>query len=421
LGLAGIRDLVSFLKYDTSEANPLRRADGSPATPTALGWGVSQSGRCLRVLLHEGLNADEQGRIVFDGLMPHVAGGGLGFFNHRFASPTRYSTQHADHLYPTDVFPFAYGVECDPFTGRRDGILERSRRSGAVPKIMHTQTSAEYWNRAGSLAHTDPAGTRDSRIPDEVRIYAFGGAQHGPGSGNASEPGNGQLPDNPTDYRPLLRALLVALDRWVRDDVEPPESRYPRIDEGTLVVWDEISSGWRALPGIRYPDVIHQPAFVDYGAEFLNWGRITQQPPVAGGSYRVLVPAYDVDNNERGMLQLPSVAVPLATFTGWNHRAARTGAEAELLRLNGSYIAFPRTTTERMECGDPRAAILERYASFEEYRARFQSAAQQLAAERYLLEEDLPRLMEFAERQREAFAAEPDEVTEGGSDTPATP
>ena len=46
---------------------------------------------------------------VFDGLMPHVAGGGLGFFNHRFAQPTRHNAQHEEHLYPTDVFPFTYG------------------------------------------------------------------------------------------------------------------------------------------------------------------------------------------------------------------------------------------------------------------------------------------------------------------------
>ena len=71
-----------------------------------------------------------QGRQVFDGLIPTIAGGGQGFFNHRFASPTRTATQHGGHLYPADVFPFPYGDETDPFTGRTDGLLRRARAVG---------------------------------------------------------------------------------------------------------------------------------------------------------------------------------------------------------------------------------------------------------------------------------------------------
>lgn len=176
LGLAGIRDLVSFLKYETSSQNPLViAARKAPAVKFAYGFGVSQSGRCLRQFLYDGFNADEQGRQVFDGVMPHVAGGGLGFFNHRFASPTRHNSQHDNHLFPADQFPFAYGDERDPFTGREDGILRRDRARGTVPKVMHTQSSSEYWHRAGSLVHTDPTSARDAVLPPEVRIYCFGG------------------------------------------------------------------------------------------------------------------------------------------------------------------------------------------------------------------------------------------------------
>lgn len=133
-GLAGIRDLVSFLKHDKSEANPLRRADGLPAARQALGFGTSQSGRCLRMFLYDGFNADEQGQRVFDGVMPHVAGAGLGFFNHRFASPTRHNGQHDNRLYPADVFPFAYGDDADPLSGRTDGILRRARVAAPFPR-----------------------------------------------------------------------------------------------------------------------------------------------------------------------------------------------------------------------------------------------------------------------------------------------
>jgi len=403
LGLAGIRDLISHLKYERSPANPLLRASGELPVERAIGFGVSQSGRCLRMLVCDGFNADEEGRIVFDGLMPHVAGAGLGFFNHRFASPTRHNTQHDNHLFPTDLFPFAYGDERDPFSGRTDGILRKARETNTVPKVMHTQTSAEYWTRAGSLVHTDPSGTRDAEIPPEVRIYAIGGAQHGPGSGVPGERTSGALPHNPTDYRPALRGLLTSLDAWIRDGVEPPASRYPRISAGTLAPWPAAECGWLPLPGVRYPETINQPEFRDYGPEFFTHRRITTHPPELRGAYRVLVARCGPDDNETGVLLLPSVAVPLATFTGWNLRHPSIGAESELLSLAGGYIAFPRTAEERQATGDPRLSVQERYPSFDDYLERYAAAARRLIDERYLLEEDFQRLLELAQRQRPLF------------------
>lgn len=250
LGLAGIRDLVSFLKHDHSQRNPLRSADGVFIARYAYGFGTSQSGRCLRMYLYDGFNADEQGRQVFDGVMPHVAGAGLGFFNHRFASPTRHNSQHDNHLYPADCFPFTYGDEQDPFTHRVNGILRRARAAGVAPKTMHTQSSSEYWHRSGSLVHTDPLGKRDAEIPEEVRIYTFGGTQHGPGDGVPGKSARGQLPGNPSDYRPFMRGLLTALDAWVRGDREPPPSVFPRFSDSTLVGWKQDESGWRSIPGV---------------------------------------------------------------------------------------------------------------------------------------------------------------------------
>ncbi|HLQ44560.1 MAG TPA: alpha/beta hydrolase domain-containing protein, partial [Planctomycetaceae bacterium] len=291
LGLAGIRDLLSFLRHEASEKNPLWIVDQrASAAKFAYGFGVSQSGRCLRQFLYDGFNADEQGRPVFDAVMPHVAGAGLGFFNHRFASPTRHNGQHDNHLFPADQFPFTYGDEVDPFTGREDGLLRRDRVRGTVPKVMHTQSSSEYWHRSGSLVHTDPRGQRDAVIPPEVRVYCFGGTQHGPGSGvPASAPGNGQLIGNPADYRPLMRALLTALDEWVRTGKEPPASVYPRLADGTLVGWRESESGWHALPGLRYPEVIQQPEHLDRGPDFYRFRRSTIEPPMSRGHYVVKV------------------------------------------------------------------------------------------------------------------------------------
>jgi hypothetical protein len=403
LGMAGIRDLVSCLRHETGVMNPLL-VDGRPVVERAIGFGVSQSGRLLRMFLYDGFNADESGRPVFDGLIPHVAGAGLGFFNHRFASPTRHNTQHDNHLYPVDLFPFAYGDQTDPHTGRAEGLLTKARAAGVVPKIVHTQTSAEYWTRAGSLVHTDPQGLEDAQIPPEVRIYAIGGAQHGPGSGVPGERTTGWLPANPTDYRPIMRALLTALDDWIGQGIEPPASFYPRVSEGTLRGWRHDDSGWPPLPGVRYPDIIHQPEWRDYGPEFAALRRISVHPPGIRGNYRVLAPAYDPDGNEQGLLALPSIAVPVATYTGWNLRHPSIGSETELVSLMGSYVPFPRTAADRQRTGDPRRAVLERYPTYDAYIEQFTAAARRLIDQRYLLADDLPLLLDQAAKNRALWA-----------------
>ncbi len=403
LGLAGIRDLVSCFRYVADDRNPLRLQSGAPAVNRAHGFGTSQSGRCLRMFVHDGFNCDEAGRRVFDGIIPHVTGGGLGFFNHRFASPTRHNAQHDNHLYPADVFPFTYGDERDPFTGRTDGILRRSRASDTVPRVFHTQSSSEYWHRSGSLVHTDPLGQRDAEIPPEVRIYSFGGTQHGPGSGLARSRASGQLPSNPADYRPFLRSLVLSLDAWTKNGVEPPPSVYPRISRGELVGWRAHESGWRPLPGVRYPTVIQQPELLDRGPEFATLRRTTIEPPVSRGAYVVKVPAYGADNNERGLLMLPSVAVPVATYTSWNLRHRSIGSETELLSLQGGYIPFAPSVKERDGTGDPRLAVVERYGSFDRYLEKFRAWTLKLVEEGYILEEDVVKMERLPWRHEKLF------------------
>ncbi len=415
LGLASVRDLISFLRYDLGSKNPLQRADGKIPFTRTHAFGISQSGRFLRHLLWQGFNLDEKGRIVFDGLIPHVAGGGLGFFNHRFAQPTRHNGQHEDHLYPCDVFPFTYGDSKDSFTGREGSILKVYEKSRCLPKIMHTQSAAEYWHRSGSLVHTDPLGQQDARIPDNVRIYAFGGTQHGP----ASEPlkvSFGQNLPNPGDFRPLMRALLEALDDWVREGKTPPPSVYPKIAGGgnpgfssmaarTLVPLEEIQRRFPAIPTIDFPKVMQTPPFAFYGKDYWTDFRVTVEPPQhkPGEDYVALAPAVDEDGNDLGCLLVPEVRVPLATYTGWNLRAKEFGAEGMLANLMGSYIPFARTPDQRMKFKDPRKSIAERYGTFAEYRIAFFRECQKLVDGRYLLEEDLSRLIESRARHRDLF------------------
>jgi hypothetical protein len=393
VGFAAVRDLISFLRHDAGERNPLRLSDGKPAIRRAHGFGVSQSGRFLRNFLYLGFNADEGGRRVFDGLMPHVAGGGLGFFNHRFAQPTRFAGQHEDHTYPIDYFPFTYGKEIDPFTKRTDSILGLDDPDHVLPKIMHTQSAAEYWHRSGSLVHTDPLGTKDADIQANVRIYAFGGTQHGPAA-NPPPRGIADNLNNPGDYRPFLRALLDALDLWVTENKEPPASVYPRIDEKTLVSWKQKGTGFPAIPGIRYPEVIQEPLCLDYGPRFLKEGIITFEPPKVLGKYVVMVAKSGPDGNDLGTLLAPEVGVPLASYTGWNLRRREFGAEAMLANLLGSYIPFAKTKVERLANGDPRPSLEECYGSFETYRKQFAGNCARLGKEKYLLEEDAKRLID---------------------------
>lgn len=392
---ASVRDLISALRNGEGDANPFASSK-QPPFKYAYGFGVSQSGRFLRELLYSGFNQDERGRTVFDGFMPHVAGAGLGSFNHRFAQPTAFSTQHEYHDWPTERFPFAYGSSQEPFTENRDGILARCEAAGTVPKILHTQSSTEYWSRAGSLVHTDPLGTVDASIPDSVRIYSFGGTQHGPAS-YPPEKGVGQVAANPADYRPFLRALLDRLHLWCRDGKLPPPSTYPTLVAGTLVDWGRHSTGFPMIPGTRYPNVIYTPSLLDLGSQWSAKRIIDVHPPRRRSDYTVLVPKCGPDGNELGCLLPPEVAVPLATFTGWGLRSREAGAENDLVGLNGSYIPFPVTKAQRSETGDPRPSIQERYASLDDYLRKLDDEMQRLQQTGYLLEEDRKAIRE---RQR---------------------
>jgi alpha/beta hydrolase family protein len=402
-GLAGIRDIISALKFGRGEQNPLLTISGQPLIQRAIGFGTSQSGRCLRHFLWDGFNADERGRQVFDGVIPHVAGGGLGFFNHRFASPTRTNDQHDEHLFPADYFPFTYGDSTDPFTGQTDGILRKARAANAVPKVFHTQSSSEYWHRSASLVQTDPLGRKDVEIPPEVRIYSFGGTQHGAGSGFPGAIGAGQLISNPADYTPFMRWLVVALDAWIKDGRQPPPSVYPTIADETLVGWRKNEIGWPAIPGVAYPDVIQQPAFLDRGPKWSTERIATIEPPLIKGNYVVKVPAVDADGNERGCLNLPALTVPVATYTSWNLRSASVGAAGDLLALQGGYIPFPLTRAIRLESKDPRPSLAERYGSYDEYERLYMEASERLVARGYLLAEDLPRLRSLCQRFKPLF------------------
>jgi len=410
LGLAAVRDFVSFLRHEPGAANPLAE-QGAALPARTIAWGVSQSGRFLRHFLYDGFNEDEAGRLVFDGVLCDIAGAPRGSFNHRFAQPSRFDRGHEGNGYPTEQYPFHDLPVPDPLSGRSAGQLDRLLARGRAPKLFYTNSSNEYWAKGASLIHTDPLGTRDVAPPDDVRIYHFAGTGHVAGPfppGDAgSQPGVtepiGRYPATPVDRRAALRALFLALEAWVRDGTAPPASCYPRIADGTLVSGAAAAAQWPAVPNVRFPSAPRPAYEPDYGPEWPR-GIIAQEPPAAGREYPTLVPALDADGNELGGIRLPEVAVPLATYTGWNLRHPDTGAPEALANVLGSIFPFAATAAEAAARGDLRQSIAERYAGRDDYLERVRAAANELLARRLLLAEDLPALLERAEAGWTLFA-----------------
>ena len=400
-GMAAIRDMVSAIRFGDDAADELAKF-ALPDIDSTVAWGISQSGRLLRQFMYEGFNEDLKGRKVFDGVIPVIAGGGYGMFNNRFAMPTRTNGQHSNHLYPNDLFPFTYGESTDPFTGRSDSIFGKARISNTVPKLMHIQTSNEYWVRGGSLPHTNPQGTADAVIPEEVRFYTIGGSQHGSGSGLPGAATFGQLPANPNMWSPITDSLLAAMYDWVANGKAPPESRYPRIADGSLVsahLDGRINSrAWNRLSGVDHPDVIYTPGFANYGDRWMEQRIIDVHPLTTDMHYKTLVPAVNSNNNDSAQTTVlpPLTQVPLASFVPWNLRAVRTGAENSLARLSGGYIPFPSSVAAAEQTSDPRTPITSLYSLLGDYLSSYELATDTLISEGYLLPEFKQTYMNIA-------------------------
>ncbi|MGE0704019.1 MAG: alpha/beta hydrolase domain-containing protein [Vicinamibacterales bacterium] len=363
-GLVAFRDVSSWIKY---------RDDAPARAGQAIAFGSSQSGRFLRSFLYQGFNADEQDRQVFDGVMAHIAGAGRLSLNERGAIP------NALGMYSATFFPYSDASQRDPASGREEGLLENDRAGRHRPKIFYTNSAVEYWGggRAAALVHTTLDGHRDLTLPENVRFYLFSGTQHSPAQ-FPPQMSTGQQLANPVEYWWSMRALLVAMERWVREDVAPPASRHPQLADATLVAADRIA--FPAIPGVQSPRRIE---------------------PGRDGATRLplLVSQVDADGNELAGIRAPDVAVPLATYTGWNFRTREIGAPDQLVALLGSSIPFPKTRADREASGDPRRSIEERYTSRAQYLAEVRKAADGLVAAGYFLAEDVGNVIERAGEQ----------------------
>jgi hypothetical protein len=389
IGFAAIRDIVSFLRYET-KANPLAPQE-RPRIRHALGFGISQSGRVLRDLVYLGFNQDLAGRQVFGGILPVVAGSRRTCINWQFAQAGRYSRQHEDHSYGDDQFPFSYPTLSDPISGRSDGILQCARDTGVCPKVLHLDTESDLWQARSSLVVTDTSGA-DIAMPDEVRVYTVSGVSHAPFR-PLTKPVM-QLPGNQLGYGAFMRALLVALFEWVDRGIVPPDSRFPSRATGTLVPLAEARAAFPRLPQVNFPNVLNELRLRDHSVE----------PPIERTAYPVFVQLTDADGNALGGIRHPLLEAPLATHAGWSLRASGYG-EGDLFTIQGSMIPLAATETERQHAEDPRPSRETRYASLEAWAARLAEATDRLVAERLLLTEDRDRLVAAARASWDAFQA----------------
>jgi hypothetical protein len=392
LGPAGIRDLISFLKYGGPS---LLFNDMSNFMKRAIGFGASQSGRFLRTFVYYGFNSDEQNRKVFDGVWAHIAGAGRGSFNHRFAQPSRDGHPMLNFYYPTDIFPFTDLPETDPETGLNEGLLDKARAANVAPKIFYTNGSYEYWGRSAALIHTLPDGKTDAAMAPDTRIYYLAGTQHGP---NAQLRRSGtQNLANPMDYRWMMRALLIDMNAWVKDGTEPPASSYPQAGKDQLVPLGALH--FPNIPGIETPKHIVAAVHADYGPDFKSKGIVTNEPPVLGKPFPILVPQTNSDGNEIAGVHSPELEVPLGTYTGWNLRSADVGGSEYLSNMIGSFIPFAKTKAERVKSRDPRPSIEERYQNKDDYLIKIDAAAKMLVSRRLLVEGDIPKIKEQAAKR----------------------
>ena len=391
LGHLAVRDAVSFLRYDETTKNPLSKYK----IEKSFCFGRSQTGRCIRDFIYLGFNEDQAGRKVFDGAITHVAGAGKMWLNHRFSNAVvPGGQQYEEHDNISDQFPFAYNESTDHLTGKVDAICKRPKSD---PLIFHTQTSTEYWQRRGSLVHTDTNGN-DLEPPKNVRIYHWASAQH-VGDPLQERPTRGicQNLSNVLQTSMIFRALLVAMDNWATENIPPPENQLPKSFDGTLVDFKDWKTQFPVIPRLVTPQEPNKLSLYDFGPE-TDRGILEVLPPrrVDNSGYVIKVPSVDDDGNELAGVRVPMLNAPLATYTGWNIRSKNFG-EGAMHEFSGSTINFPETNAIRRMTNDPRKSIKERYKDKAEYIKKVRDAASALIKQGFMLEEDFHRTIELAQ------------------------
>lgn len=389
VGLLTLRDIAGLLRDDNAD-HPI-----AGHVRTVLGFGMSQSGRLLRHFLHLGLNKTGVDQQAYDGLMPYVAGGRRGEFNHRFAQPSVQLTPSFGHR-----FPFAEAVTEDPFGQGAGGLYDSQRAIGGFPKVMQIDTSAEYWRGDGSLVDIDPSGQRDLPSSDDVRHYLWAGTQHFPGSVpqvdyNPQDGGRGRYAFSVVDPNPLNRCALINLESWVLGRSRALPSNHPRLSDGTATQRGEVLRVLHAITGLPMPaeDLLPVVRTVDLGPQAHEG--VALHPVTEGDAYPCFVSAVDEDGNEVAGVRLPDLSVPIGTHTGFNPRHPEIGSPDQLIAMQGFSQFFARTDAERRH-RDTRRSIADRFDSREDYLLAVSEAVHALVADGWVVSTDVAVMVEDA-------------------------
>ena len=325
IGLLATRDWVSFLRCGAKGIE-------CPPIDTVYGFGHSQSGRFLRHLIYLGLNLDTQNNVVFDGVIAHAAGARRGEFNQRFAQPSSAIKQSTSNLPPFTA--------TTPSSSSQDSLLETQYQRGGVPKLFLVNTASEYWWAHASLSHTTPDGQNDLDPDPTCRMYYYSGTQHSSGKFpfTKEDAGNGVQSENHfnvIDYRPALRALFLHLTAWVESDITPPANKLPRIDQGTLIPYENLKEEYKASGLVPDPVHIKQISQMEFTEEDYD---IRNVPKFLGDPFPVLVPAVNDSYNEYSGITLPEISKPLGIHLGWNLRHQNIGGEGQIIGTIGATI-----------------------------------------------------------------------------------
>lgn len=386
-GLLCVRDVATCIAHGDAQSPVPHDFEQTYA------FGVSQTGRFLRQFLFDGMNVDERGRKVFDGVWIHIAGAQRGDFNHRFAQPTVATIPSLGQR-----FPFSTAMTKDPFSHRSASLFDNLPKT-CRPKSIISNTSWEYWRGDASLAHI--IGNEDLPEDEDTRIYHIAGTHHiggilMEGKQLTQIDATGlkvAMPLNVVNFAPVSRALLVLLDQWVAEGIAPPGSLHPRLDDGTAVHREAVLEKFSQLPGVtllaadKLQSIRHQPEQPGNAEGIVN-------PPVQETeAYPCYVSAVDADLNEIAGIRLPDVAWPLGTHTGWNARAGDTGAGDQAAIFAGFTRFFPVEE------------INARYADEAYYLDAVTRHTDRLILQRFILEEDRDWLIRLARHRYRAAIA----------------
>lgn len=375
IGFAAVRDVVSFLRFSKESTNPLSDSTISKVVI----FGISQSGRFIRDFIYQGFNLNANGKVVFEGAIPVVAGARRTFTNYAFAQPGRFTRQHEDHLYPQGSFPFTYGTLTDPLSGQKDGILKQCGMSRSCPSIFHFDTDSEVWQGYNSLIVTDTTGGAIT-LPDNVRVFLMAGRCHAPGTSPTGVQAVNSLP-----YGAPLRALLLSLDNWISNGTTPLASKWPSLIGGGYVNLATAATQWPVgIPNWPWLNLINTIEVRNYDV---------QPPAIVSAAYPLYVPRFNIDGNTMDGLVYPEVSVPVGTYSGRSTR--KTGfAPGEMNNILGGYRQFELTAAARTASGDPRLSLEELYPGADaaarnaNYQAKLKIKADELVAQGYMLSAD---------------------------------